>query len=408
MKKLISLFLTFIMFFVFAGCGDSNFVENFWDFGINYSSESNSAGTCSEDLTASYFSDNSSYSFSSYYSYNESYDEQSDYFSQTPAFYTLESLRDYLNSQKDKDIFKCSFYYKGSEKPEPQMLAQMVSCFYLTYRQGGADDDLYNIEISEYPGDHIVDAYFNNNKSSLTADEQKTLDQALQMVSLLKSKAKDDWELELFIHDMLADHITYYDTNRDVTDPDNPPRFLTSIGALLDGKANCQGYADAFYLLASLSGFKVGRMNVEAKNDLHVVNTILLDGSWYVVDVTFDDQANGAPTSYRLFNAGLDQINDLQWESFKEIHKIAPVSNNYSYYIRNGLVFYNAYDFAEYVKEKWNEGEDTVRGVLKNQTNGDVIKTPLEESLNKEGRSYSYKYWQIQDGKDIYYTVKFE
>lgn len=400
MKKIVSLFLILIMIFTFSGCGGSNFK----DFRINFSSTLNSVISGNKEATGSSFSNNFS---SDPYTYNNSSQYTSNQDSNIPTFYTLESLRDYLNAQKDKDIFKNSFHYKGSEMLEAQMLAQMVSCFYLKYQQGGLHNDLYVIEIIEYPGDRIVDAYFSGNKASLTADEQKAYDQAVQTVSLLKSKAKNDWELELFIHDMLADHITYYDTDREVTDPNNPPRFLTAIGALLDGKANCQGYADAFYVLASMAGFKIGRMNVETDTDLHVVNTILLDGSWYVVDVTFDDQGDDAPVSYRLFNAGMDQINDFYWKPFKEIHKIASYSNNYSYYIRNGLVFNSANDFANYIKGNWDRGENTIRGVIRNQTDGQVIKKPLDTLLNNSGKAYSYKFWYAEDGKDTYYTIKF-
>ena len=44
----------------------------------------------------------------------------------------------------------------------------------------------------------------------ITADEQKAYDQAVQTVSLLKSKAKNDWELELFIHDMVKKLLIFY------------------------------------------------------------------------------------------------------------------------------------------------------------------------------------------------------
>lgn len=392
MRKILALILLFSMIFTVSGCdyfeADGN-LNIFHQFGDNY-------GGGTDDSSNSIWESDASY-------YNNEVQKDS----QTPTFYTLDELSRYLNRQKENNVFQNSFYYKGSEEFTLQTLAQMVSCFYISNTQHGIDSDLYNITISEYPGDRIIDYYFGNNQVTLTADEQKALAQASQMVSLLKSKTDDEWELELAIHDMLAEHITYYDEDGYTIDTDNPPRFLTAIGALLDGKANCQGYGDAFYLLATLAGFKVGRMNVKTKDDLHLVNTILLNEKWYVVDVTLDDQAEDGMTSYRLFNAGMDQINDLYWESYKEINKIADLSDDHSYYIRKGLVFNSHQDFALHIKNNLDFGEDTIRGVVRDETDGEGIKNAIEKALENSGRAYSYKFLYYEDGKDVYYTVKF-
>ena len=337
------------------------------------------------------------------------------------TFTTPEALSKYLNEQKEKNIFNISFYYNGDEEITPQEMAQMVSCFCISYSQGD-EKNLHTIAITEYPGDRIVDAYSKNNEASLNAVERATLEKALSMLSVVKSKARNEWETELYIHDMLINHITYYDeeveaeemanatadTESDTEGLKSSPRFLTAVGALLDGKANCQGYTDAFYLLASLSGFEVGRMNVKAGDAPHVVNTILLNRNWYVVDVTFDDLGDDLGSSYRMFNAGLDQINELSWEPQNEIHKIAPFSSDYSYYIRKGLAFNNADDLAERIKEKWLAGQQTIKCVLRDETNGDVLKTALEKALKTSGKECSYNLWYYDDGKDLYYTVTIE
>ncbi len=67
-------------------------------------------------------------------------------------------------------------------------------------------------------------------------------------------------------------------------DMSNQPRFVTAIGALLDGKANCQGYSDAFYML--------GRIGGTANGGLHEWNTITYgDEKTYLIDVTAGDDA---------------------------------------------------------------------------------------------------------------------
>lgn len=397
MKKFIAFLLTAVMLFSFWGC-DGSFSE--------YSLTSDGKFSFDSDYNAT-----SSKSYNEYSSpldlssRNSAHNYSSQGFVGTPTLYSLNELKDYLNSQKNKDIFKIPFYYKGSENLEPQMLAQMTNAFYINYTYQG---DFYEVEITEYPGEHIADAYLKNDKSSLTADEKKAMDKAVQMVNTAKQNAETEWELELLLHDMIADRVTYYDNTRDFDDPAKAPRYLSIIGALLDGKANCQGYTDAFYTLATMAGFTVSRMSVETKDDLHGVNTILLDGSWYVVDVTFDDQDNGNPTVYYLFNAGLDQIKEIFWKPWKEVNKISATSTKHYYYKHTNTLFNDIPSLAQYAANQWLNSQSTVRGAVKNQSNVKAIEKELSKVLDKSGRAYNYTYWCYNDTKDLYYTIEFK
>lgn len=63
-------------------------------------------------------------------------------------------------------------------------------------------------------------------------------------------------------------------------------RLVCAAGALLDGQANCQGFADALYLLCSLCGirceYRVGR----GERRWHVWNAVFLDGRWQEADAS--------------------------------------------------------------------------------------------------------------------------
>lgn len=52
--------------------------------------------------------------------------------------------------------------------------------------------------------------------------------------------------------------------------------------ALVSGESNCDGYANAFFLLAKLAGLSC----FEKVSDDHTWNAVLLDGFWYNVDAT--------------------------------------------------------------------------------------------------------------------------
>ena len=406
MKKFLCLLLAGIILFSLSGCSeafdDFSFTSSSdFDFGISSYSEYNYSSEAESKAENSYFSSSSRYNYSSNrYSGIQSSSQD------TPTFYSLTTLSKYLNEQKNKGVLKITFKYSGTEEPDPQMLAQMVSAFFVTDTVVG---DKHTLNITEYPGDRIVDAYRSGNRALLTSDEKKAMDKAIQMVSTAKAKAKNNWELELLIHDMLADNINYYnDAAVDFDKLTDAPRYISIVGALLDKKANCQGYSDAFYTLASMAGFTVSRMNVETPDDLHVTNTISLNGRWYVVDVTFDDQGSNAPTNHRLFTAGLDCINEYSWKPWKEINPIAAMSGVDYYYNNKGISFYTMKSFAEYTVNKWLAGEKTIDGMVRNQKNGDAIEGELSKALENTGKAYNYTYWYYEDSKNLYYTIQFK
>ena len=64
----------------------------------------------------------------------------------------------------------------------------------------------------------------------------------------------------------------------------------TAHGALINKKAVCAGYANAFNALAHAVGLQTETVSGYATGEgSHAWNRILLDGEWYNVDVTFED-----------------------------------------------------------------------------------------------------------------------
>ena len=106
-------------------------------------------------------------------------------------------------------------------------------------------------------------------------------------------------------------------------DVDNQPRFVTALGALVDGKANCQGYTDAFYMLGRMCGLDVGRIGGTAFGGGHEWNTITYkDGKTYFIDVTAGDQqvkhGDEYYSRYIYFNAPVEIMqvtHSWDWDS---------------------------------------------------------------------------------------------
>ena len=322
-----------------------------------------------------------------------------------PEFTDLVSLSFYLNYMKAADVFDIRFQYSGSDLFDAGTIARMTNACYITYFE---ENGLYELNLTEYPGDRIVDAWLSDNTDSLSEDELYTLNVASEIVAQAASSAETPIELEMLLHDYLVETVTYSDNTRDVVDPLSPPRNLTAVGALLDGYANCQGYTDAFYVLASMAGFEVGRMSVYTPDDLHSVNTILLDENWYVVDVTFDDCDNEG-SNYRLFNAGVDVIHEYTWHDYNRFYPISAESNENYYYIRYDLVYSDVNALAADIASAYANGEGTVfRAMVLSNDNSDEFNTALYDELMKYNVTFDYTYWYSFTGQDMVYTVYFE
>ena len=142
----------------------------------------------------------------------------------------------------------------------------------------------------------------------LTSEERGLYDYCMDIANDAYLVSNTDLEREKYIHDFICDRVVYKtDGTKDGTMP--VPRHKTAIGAFFDGEANCQGYTDLFYVLATMAGFEVrkqigGDWNwAEQSDNNHIWNVIKLDGRWYQVDVTWDDQEHSdAPYIYANFN----------------------------------------------------------------------------------------------------------
>ena len=167
-------------------------------------------------------------------------------------------------------------------------------------------------------GRRILRALQDGNAASLTdLRERSTGEEALRIAQQAIRASDTLTGRERFIHDLLCDRITY---SRDETEDNDDD---CAVGALLDGLANCDGYADAFYLCASLAGLNVRFQHgqsvpkdqedeEEARDETeeddeektHLWNLVLIDGNWVMTDVTWNDL--DPDIVYRYYNIASD------------------------------------------------------------------------------------------------------
>ena len=107
------------------------------------------------------------------------------------------------------------------------------------------------------------------------------------------------FEKALYLHDAVADRVTYTFTERD-QDP---------YGALVEGRAVCNGYATSYQMLLQEAGIRAWTVNGVAGGEAHAWNIVWMNDSACVyTDVTWDDQ--GDRVYHYYFNMSLDEIDD--------------------------------------------------------------------------------------------------
>jgi hypothetical protein len=152
-----------------------------------------------------------------------------------------------------------------------------------------------------------------------------------------KQTDSSDYERVLAVHDWLVANLTYDNSIQEISDENG------TYGALVDRRTMCQGYAEALQLiLLCATDIEVDMEIGEGNNGDgiwvgHAWNLVLMDGSWYQVDATFDDPVNNTEGQVNHYYFGQnDQIMqaDHKWEAD---YWPPAESSDFLYYRTSGL-----------------------------------------------------------------------
>lgn len=121
-------------------------------------------------------------------------------------------------------------------------------------------------------------------------------------ISDIESVGETQFDKELEAHDLLCDEITYQSNKMD----------QTAYSAVIDKQTVCAGYVKAYTLL--MNGVGIDTVPVTGSN--HAWTEVCLDGNWYVVDVTWDDQER--VILYWTFNTTYEQVD--RWTDTNDSH----------------------------------------------------------------------------------------
>lgn len=169
-------------------------------------------------------------------------------------------------------------------------------------------------------------------------------------------EGKSDYQKARLVHDWLAENVSYsLDSTSD----------YTPYGAILRGKAACEGYAEAYTLLLrqlGVSASVVGGTGVTADgSEAHAWNIVRINDEYVLVDVTWDDEEESDRISHIYFALndelmGRDHIPQGSWARLP-----ASTSLMYSSHEQLGLSADSSTDFYLLLRRVMLAKEGSIR-----------------------------------------------
>lgn len=139
---------------------------------------------------------------------------------------------------------------------------------------------------------------------------KKTLEQkACEIVASNIAKDMPPYMKVYLIHNYIINHCSYaenYENNNDLT-------VYTAYGALVNGKAVCDGYANAAQVLFNLCNIENIKISGKSKGEGHAWNLIKLDNEYYHIDLTWDDPVG--PVGLNFLEYDYYNLTDSQIEA---------------------------------------------------------------------------------------------
>ena len=157
-----------------------------------------------------------------------------------------------------------------------------------------------------------------------TAKQLETVNSEVkEVLADLKVKGKSDYQKVKLIHDFIVNNTRYQFTSN----------CYSAYGALVEGKAVCQGYAQLAYKMLTEAGLKcytiTGKANNGSGTQSHAWNMVRVGKKWYYLDVTWDDPTgSGDVLRYDYFLVGKSRFEKNHTASAEFKSRIKKVEKN--------------------------------------------------------------------------------
>ena len=120
--------------------------------------------------------------------------------------------------------------------------------------------------------------------------QQVQLEEALEEIVAQIPALLPDREQAILAHDLLVKRIAYDgEAARTIWGTNVDSHAFSAYGALVEGKAVCEGYAEAYQLVLERLGIPCLAVLGDSRGQAHQWNLVELDGRFYHADLTWDD-----------------------------------------------------------------------------------------------------------------------
>lgn len=256
----------------------------------------------------------------------------------------------------------------------------------IRYTVSGSSKKVTQIQLNyTMTGDQLVQA-------------QTKFKQAVVELLQIAATGKDEYERELLLHDALTKRVTYQEGDN----------AHNAYGALVKGKAVCEGYARAFQYLLYQSGIQcliAEGTSVSPFTGLtegHAWNVVRIGGQYYHIDPTWDDTDDAdTPVVYAYFNVTTAQIKENHTISSND-HYALPncVATADNYHVKNGtrLTVYTVDGVARILNKT---GATHIYCVGGGQSFTDWFNTNHNAVLKAMGINHSYSFDMLYTGNEV-------
>lgn len=182
---------------------------------------------------------------------------------------------------------------------------------------------------------------------SLMLDEMQ---KSAKKIAVKARKIKDEYSRIEYIHDAIAEKTMYFPE-------DDPEKYVGythyAYGALVEGRAVCQGYSAAFAYVCRMSGIQCITVYGTSKGENHSWNKVLCDGKWYNVDLTWDDPTENFKDNISHSYFMLSDAEILKDHTFKIISGTdKPADETRDYFVENGIYAENSSSAVKMFEEQ--------------------------------------------------------
>ncbi len=190
------------------------------------------------------------------------------------------------------------------------------------------------------PSTQIVDYPYVSYLEDVNTDEARAEFEAAAEQFIVDAGVKNgmsEYEIALLLHDAIVEHVEY------VLGAENDHN---AYGALIGGKAVCEGYAELYQYLLYLCGIQAHAVTGTA-GEAHMWNLVRLDGEYYMSDPTWDDPIgnNTGRVVYEYFNVTTEKMRSEGRVFYDVGYDLPDCTSTKANYYNN--YFYNMSNFKE-------------------------------------------------------------